>query len=497
MLPVNGKVNGFVVDRNADEEASSFDPSKYFPSFCGQRPLFPEAPTEARIVGGATAAEGQFPWQVQLWVVKNGKDKFQCGGTLVAEELVVTAAHCFKHLDLESYTVVLGRLSNDDSKECSQQKLKLRKVIVHPDFNSRELTYDIALAFVETKYKQSATFTDQVQPACMPAKSDSGLYSTGLSGTASGWGLTDESDRFSASPTLQFVSVPMLHHERCSSAYSKLVQIREEIQFCAGNDRGQDACAGDSGGPYVRLVGDRWVLVGVVSFGKGCARPEFPGVYVRVQNFLTWIYGHIETDLKESGKLYMYSGDGGGGGGGGTPDDTRTTTRSPTTTAATTTTTTRSTTTRSTTTTTRTTTKTTTTTTKSTVPDGGSGGGGGGNIISIPDAAEKEEKSVGPVCRSSFKYVNCPSGQTITVTKAFYGRRTGDSHICQQRGFSSSNRAFSSCSLQFPEFYLNRHCQGRVACWVYHGLFAQDPCPHISNKYITFSYVCTDGGKMR
>ena len=75
----------------------------------------------------------------------------------------------------------------------------------------------------------------------------------------------------------------MIHSERCVSAYRRLVSIEPEIQFCAGNDAGQDACAGDSGGPFVREIHGKIVLVGVVSFGKGCARPEFPGVYVRVQ----------------------------------------------------------------------------------------------------------------------------------------------------------------------------------------------------------------------
>ncbi len=66
----------------------AFDPSAYFPSFCGRRPLMPN-PAEARIVGGESAAKGQFPWQAQLWMAKTGKrPSFQCGGTLVAEDLV-------------------------------------------------------------------------------------------------------------------------------------------------------------------------------------------------------------------------------------------------------------------------------------------------------------------------------------------------------------------------------------------------------------------------
>lgn len=78
------------------------------------------------------------------------------------------------------------------------------------------------------------------------------LYTAGAVTTVSGWGLTDESDRGSAASTLQFVSVPIINNEMCASAYSSLIQINPELQFCAGNDQGQDACAGDSGGPIVR-----------------------------------------------------------------------------------------------------------------------------------------------------------------------------------------------------------------------------------------------------
>ena len=140
--------------------------------------------------------------------------------------------------------------------------------------------------------------------------------------TVSGWGLTNESDRTSASSTLQYVSVPIINNKMCSNSYSSLIRIDPELQFCAGNDQGQDACAGDSGGPIVRygknktdlLVGfysishieflfrkieDRFTLIGVVSFGKGCGRAKYPGVYVKVKNFLTWINMEIQKERAE------------------------------------------------------------------------------------------------------------------------------------------------------------------------------------------------------
>merc|ERR1719412_449953 len=137
---------------------------------------------------------------------------------------------------------------------------------------------DIALVWVESKYNQSIHMTDYILPACLPKQSlDSNkVYAVGDHGTVSGWGLLDEKDK-TGSSTLQHVSVPIVENDKCIRAYRRLVRMDSKLQFCAGNDRGQDACAGDSGGPYVKKIDGRFVLLGVVSFGKGCARKEYPG----------------------------------------------------------------------------------------------------------------------------------------------------------------------------------------------------------------------------
>jgi hypothetical protein len=179
------------------------------PSRCGERPLFASG-ASGRIVGGREASPGEYPWQVQLWNAKSGRWRFQCGGTLVSDSLVVTAAHCFKHLNLTAYEVRVGRHNVDNRRECAEQRLRARKVIIHPDFKPNELSSDLALIFVASEYDQGVLFTDSVQPACLPTvedEEDASIYAVGLSGDVSGWGLTDEHDRTSAATKLQYVTV--------------------------------------------------------------------------------------------------------------------------------------------------------------------------------------------------------------------------------------------------------------------------------------------------
>jgi len=175
-------------------------------SRCGLRPKRP-AKASGRIVGGREASTGEFPWQAQLWTLKSGRWKFQCGGTLINEDAVITAAHCFKHFNLTEYEIRLGRHDSHERDECGEQRVRLRAVHVHDEFNAARLSSDLALVFVASEYDQKVLFTDVIQPACLPASTEDPLYSVGSVGYVSGWGLTDEKDSGSAAKKLQWVSV--------------------------------------------------------------------------------------------------------------------------------------------------------------------------------------------------------------------------------------------------------------------------------------------------
>ena len=156
------------------------------PEFCGKS-LFADG---SRIVGGTDASQGQFPWNCQIWAKKKSNSNFEfiCGGTLINEEVIVTAAHCIRHKNLKRYLVKIGsRFIKDDGKDPVQAfEYEVKKLTVHPEFNKRHLSNDIALLWVKSKFNQTVFYTDDVLPVCLPASSSEELYSPGTVGVTSG-----------------------------------------------------------------------------------------------------------------------------------------------------------------------------------------------------------------------------------------------------------------------------------------------------------------------
>lgn len=155
--------------------------------------------------------------------------------------------------------------------------MQAAQVIQHENYNSWTTDNDIALIRVATPLTLG---TPNAGPISLPAQGSdpSGTVTT------SGWGYTRENGALS--PTLLQVSVPVVDRARCNTAYGSS-QITNQM-FCAGDidNGGRDACQGDSGGPVWDSDGN---LVGAVSWGRGCARPGYPGVYTRVGQFIDWI----------------------------------------------------------------------------------------------------------------------------------------------------------------------------------------------------------------
>ena len=112
--------------------------------------------------GGQEAGLGQFPWQIQIFRLKKGQGDrlfFQCGGTILTERVVVTAAHCFKSRKASDYKVILGKHVSDPARACHEQRFDVKKFSIHPDYNTRTLSSDIALMWIESEYKQGIHFT--------------------------------------------------------------------------------------------------------------------------------------------------------------------------------------------------------------------------------------------------------------------------------------------------------------------------------------------------
>jgi len=249
---------------------------------------------DQRIVGGVEARPNSHPWIVSL---QQGRSHF-CGGTLIRignkeqTDIVVTAAHCV-YDGTYDLNVVAGAHDLDSRSERSQQRVTARKTAFHPAYNSQTTENDIAVVVLDTPIN----FTSTVQPVCLPATGEQ--VPDGTEATVAGWGLTREGGYDTSSILLQ-VGVPTISSKQCSDSYRKAgIRIDPYVMICAGYSAGgKDACQGDSGGPFITKGTNGYTLQGVVSFGVGCARAGYPGVYARVSEFLRWIDTQITVYSK-------------------------------------------------------------------------------------------------------------------------------------------------------------------------------------------------------
>ncbi|XP_072512059.1 transmembrane protease serine 6 [Notamacropus eugenii] len=231
-----------------------------------------------RIVGGATSVEGEWPWQASLQV----RGRHICGGTLVSDQWVVTAAHCFQEDSMASpsvWTVFLGKIHHSP-RWPGGVSFKVSRLLLHPYYEEDNHDYDVALLKLDHPVVRSSL----IMPICLPAPSH--FFQPGLHCWITGWGAVQEGGP--SSNTLQKVDVELIQQDLCNEAYRYQVTPR---MLCAGHRKGKkDACQGDSGGPLVcKESSGRWFLAGLVSWGLGCGRPNYFGVYTRITRVMGWI----------------------------------------------------------------------------------------------------------------------------------------------------------------------------------------------------------------
>ncbi|EZA47834.1 Enteropeptidase [Ooceraea biroi] len=243
---------------------------------CGIRT---QGTSTARIVGGASSSVGSWPWQVAVY--KNGD--YQCGGALINERWIASAAHCFYHAQDDYWVARIGATRRGSFHSPYEQLLRLDHISLHPDYIDNGFVNDIAVLRLE----RAVTFTDYVRPVCLPT---SPVVQTGTVCVVTGWGQLYEIGRVFPD-TLQEVQLPVISTEDCwrKTLFLPLYRITSAM-LCAGLENGtKDACLGDSGGPLVCLSENRYVLQGITSNGYGCGRRERPGVYTKIYHFLDYI----------------------------------------------------------------------------------------------------------------------------------------------------------------------------------------------------------------
>ncbi|XP_060922596.1 serine protease 27-like [Limanda limanda] len=258
---------------NNGAHLASFDTETQIP--CGR------APVNTRIVGGQTAAPGDWPWQVSL--VSGGEH--DCGGSLINDQWVMTAAHCISGSG-SGVTVYLGRF-NQSGPNPNEVSRTIAQAKCHQSYSTLTNENDICLL----KLSSPVNFTDYIQPVCL-ADANSTLHS-GVSTWVAGWGNTRPSGA-SASNTLQEANLDIVGNQECQC--NSIYDITDKMICAWVRAGGIDSCQGDSGGGLVTKVGSGWAAVGIVSFGDGCAKPNVPGIYTRVSEYKEWISNIIGSD---------------------------------------------------------------------------------------------------------------------------------------------------------------------------------------------------------
>ena len=238
---------------------------------------------EPKIVGGQFAKAGDDPWQVALIrSSKTGLDRRPfCGGSLIADRWVVTAAHCVDNGTLASYVDVLGGTTDVDS---GGVRVSVAEIITRPDYVPGDVPrHDIALLRL-----QAPMMGPQIRPIDLlhPAVEPSVLEGD-ASARVTGWGAVGEGG--SAVRELRAVDLMIFTNQECNDRVAYNGAVKDEM-VCAGfASEPRDSCQGDSGGPLTVPVQGGRRLAGIVSWGEGCARPNRYGVYTRAAQYVGWI----------------------------------------------------------------------------------------------------------------------------------------------------------------------------------------------------------------
>uniref|UniRef100_A0A6A7G5B2 Trypsin-1-like n=1 Tax=Hirondellea gigas TaxID=1518452 RepID=A0A6A7G5B2_9CRUS len=235
----------------------------------------PEIP---KIIGGEPVADGEFPYQVSIQAIDMFGHSHFCGGVIMSQTSIVTAAQCVQSQDAKNLVVIAGIRELYVACEHAQQK-DVQSIIVHPEYDANTNNNDIAIL----QLTSMLTFDDWVNSIGLAE----GVVADATECTTIGWGSTAESGSYAA--VLQKLSVTVVGDAECQQSYEGTANIVDSTMVCAGGEGGDiDFCQGDEGGP----LACGGLLHGMASWGYGCAR-GYPGVYTEAIHYKSWIEENI------------------------------------------------------------------------------------------------------------------------------------------------------------------------------------------------------------
>ncbi|XP_037070157.1 chymotrypsinogen B-like [Pollicipes pollicipes] len=246
------------------------------------------ARSDNKIFGGEDAGPNEWPWMVFVVVASGGSSSF-CGGTIISQNYVLTAAHCFDNMPGATATL---RFGSSDLTSPTTLAVLAESIILHPDFSTNSqgaLFNDVALL----KLPAPLTFSDDVRPICLPSFSD---RARAYPGTAeiTGWGKLG--NLLPITPQLQEATAQMLGLTECKARTANAATFE---QLCSDPVTGMSVCPGDSGSPLkIADFDGRYTQIGIVSYGSAsCEADGLFAVYTRVDQFLEWIRDNSDVTI--------------------------------------------------------------------------------------------------------------------------------------------------------------------------------------------------------